>query len=236
MRVGVDDLARPGWPGPRRRARPRWRSPRPAGSAAPPRARPRSRRARRPAPASRARPAAAITAPALISSPARRTPCPRLGCSRISTAAMPWSVKAGGTTTSAAAGSGAPAATEKQVPGASRTGRQLDALRSPTTLSRTGRCAAAPSDVLGPGGVAVDRGVVEGGQRAGRAHLLGQHVAVGLGEVQVERRQRAQSLQDTSEDNRRAVSARGWGPAWSVRSSPQSAVGLSAVSSSSWST
>ena len=61
---------------------------------------------------------------------------------QISTAAMPWSVQAGGTTTSAAAGSGAPAATEKQVPGASRTGRQLAATRSPTTLSRTGRAGA----------------------------------------------------------------------------------------------
>ena len=36
------------------------------------------------------------------------------------------------------------AATAKQVPGAIRTGRQLAAPRSPTTLSRTGRCGAAP--------------------------------------------------------------------------------------------
>ena len=52
---------------------------------------------------------------------------------------MPWSVFPAGTTMSHVAGSGAPAATEKQVPGVSRTGRQLAAPRSPTTLSRTGR-------------------------------------------------------------------------------------------------
>jgi hypothetical protein len=44
-----------------------------------------------------------------------------------------------GTITSAPAGTSAPAATEKHVPGVSRTGRQLEATRSPTTLSRTGR-------------------------------------------------------------------------------------------------
>ena len=52
---------------------------------------------------------------------------------------MPWSVPVAGTTTSQVAGRGAPAATEKQVPDVSRTGRQLDAVRSPTTFSRTGR-------------------------------------------------------------------------------------------------
>ena len=64
-------------------------------------------------------------------------PCPRLGTWKISTKAMPWSVHSEGTTTSAAVGKGEPAATEKQLPGVSRTGRQLDAVRSPSTESRT---------------------------------------------------------------------------------------------------
>ncbi len=60
---------------------------------------------------------------------------------------MPWSVIVTGTITSAPTGSGAPAATEKQVPGVSRTGRQLEATRSPTTFRRTGRpgCASVMS-------------------------------------------------------------------------------------------
>ena len=121
--------------------------------------------------------AARAPAPAGSSSPARRTPDPRLGACKISTAAMPWSVQCTGTTTSAPIGSGAPAATEKQVPGVSRTGRQLAAPRSPTTLSRTGRGppsnaerrvrADAPGggEVLPARRVPVDRGLVEGRER-----------------------------------------------------------------------
>ena len=73
----------------------------------------------------------------------------------------------------------------------------MTALTSPTTLSRTGRWGAAPMHVLPAGGVAVGGGVVERGQRCGRAYVLGEHVAEGLGEVQVQRGQRPQSLQDT---------------------------------------
>ena len=118
--------------------------------------------------------------------------------------------RTGGTTTSAAAGSGAPAATEKQVPGVSRTGRQLDAPRSPTTLSRTGRWGAAPMTSSQRAAYPSIGGLVERGQRVRREHVLGEHVAVRLGEVQVERRQRPQPLRHLP-GNRRAVSARGGG-------------------------
>jgi hypothetical protein len=84
-------------------------------------------------------PPRASTAPARTSSPVRRSPEPRLPDQVTSTAAMPWSVPEMGTITSHAAGSSAPEATEMQVPGVSRTGRQLAAERSPTTFSRTGR-------------------------------------------------------------------------------------------------
>ena len=147
------------------------------------------------------------------SSPARRSPWPRLGAWQISTAAMPWSVQSGGTTTSAAAGSGAPAATEKQVPGVSRTGRQLDAPRSPTTFSRTGAARCAAPKVLGAGGVAVDaRRGRRRGTGPGATHVLGEHVAVRLGEVEVERGQRAEPAQHAGQvvgERRQLAAVRG---------------------------
>ena len=131
------------------------------------------------------------------------------GVRKISTAAMPWSVHSTGTTTSAAIGSGAPAATEKHVPGVSRTGRQLAAPRSPTTLSRTGAARPArrrgrasrpdPPEVLPAGRVPVDGRLVEGRERVRRDDVLGEDVAVRLGEVEVERRQRAQPAQHAAQ-------------------------------------
>jgi hypothetical protein len=44
-------------------------------------------------------------------------------------------------------------------------------------------------DVLGAGGIAIDRSMIEGRQRSEGAHLFGEHVAIGGGQVHVDRRQ-----------------------------------------------
>ena len=54
-------------------------------------------------------------------------------------------------------------------------------------------------EVLPAGRVAVDRGLVEGRVRVRREHVLGEHVAVRLGEVEVERRQRPQPAQHAAQ-------------------------------------
>ncbi len=170
--------------------------------------------------------------PALGSVPGRSPPRP---CPGRSTPA--------GTTTSAPAGSGAPAATEKHVPGVSRTGRQLAAPRSPTTLSRMagpgraggGRDVAGPRPSECPPSVRRSRPSAAW-SKAGNAvrgdDVLGEHVAVRLSEVEVERRQRDATAQDTCPGSRRAASTRSWPPASVfavILLNPQSALGCSGL-------
>ena len=59
-------------------------------------------------------------------------------------------------------------------------GALAPATLSPTTASPIGSSGVAVGDVLGPGGVAVERGLVEGGQRARADDLLRAEQALGV--------------------------------------------------------
>ncbi len=133
----------------------------------------------------------------------------RRGALVIATLAMPPSVHSSGTTASAPAGTGAPVMIRTRSARADTrvapawTGGDVADDRQVHRVS----LATAVGDVGDPHGVAVHRGVVEGRQVDVGRHVLGEDAAVGVEQLQVERRERLDAVEDVGQVLRRRSSA-----------------------------